>query len=118
MFKAIWSSIVGRKKCEWCCNAMKNLVTFRHDRGFFVYAERRQSQTDDVWFYLCFRAIEDHRTIEVVSPSPECISLASKSAIHFCPQCGSKLADYYRGKCDKFFDSTLDNFLSTRPSKE
>jgi hypothetical protein len=102
----------------WCCDFMKNHVGARHERGFFVYAAPAPNGFEQPWFYLCFRALEEGQVIESVkfstkptTTSESCLTLASKGVIHFCPQCGVKLADFYRTDYHKFFDRTLDDFL-------
>ena len=91
---------------------MKNCVASRHDRGFFVYAGPAPKGYEHPWFYLCYRAVGENQVIESVKTAPQngCISLSTKVVIHYCPQCGAKLTDFYRTDYQKLMDPTLDDF--------
>ncbi|HEY2827561.1 MAG TPA: hypothetical protein VGJ04_08180 [Pirellulales bacterium] len=97
---------------NWCCNFMKNCVAARHDRGFFVYAGTVSKGYEQPWFFLCYRAVDEHQIIASITPAVGCLSLAAKAVIHFCPGCGVKLADFYRLDYQKFMDPTLEGFPS------
>jgi hypothetical protein len=88
---------------------MKNFVELRHDRGFFVYAEPANGNCP-LFFYLCYRAVDEHQAITSITPPVGCLSLAAKIAIHYCPACGANLLEYYCDQLDQFFDPTLVDF--------
>jgi len=77
---------------KWCCMGFEGNFQMAGARGFGTFVSRKDGQEPS--FILQHRAVDPG---VVVPNSGHPLSLVSDIHIQFCPWCGVKLRDFYKG---------------------
>jgi hypothetical protein len=78
---------------RFCCRAFEYWYGMAGTRGFGAFAA--ENGNTPTTFVIQHRALDNDATPPAFSPSP--LSLVSDLIIQFCPWCGTKLDEFYRG---------------------